>query len=463
MARTFAQRFLSCFALTGLVAALVAPAGPAHALPDGERVTFSPHIGYMFLSERSNADANLYVGGSVGFMFGRHWGIEGTAGYVPGSSLLEFGQIPELVPGENVDVRYLSVDLRYEIAHDKAISPYLLAGWHQLRFTPQEKAGAQEAFTGFEAGGGVLWELSETEYYRAQVRLDGRYLLTSFGEPYINEDQSGHSFVTSAGVQVEFGDNWHRDTDGDGIIDRFDNCPDTAPKVIVDAEGCPIDSDGDGVFDGIDISPATPLGAEVDSLGTPLDDDQDGVYNGIDQCPTPIGAVVDERGCGIDSDGDTVFDGIDQCPGTPSGVPIDRATGCPRVDNDEEREFYRTGLLIMSNLEFESGKADMSAGGTALLRPIANMMRKWPTMVIEVGGHTDDRGSLEANQRISQERAQTVVDYLVENFDWITADRLVAVGYGEEKPIADNATEDGRGLNRRVEFKITGGQPKLPE
>jgi len=233
--------------------------------------------------------------------------------------------------------------------------------------------------------------------------------------------------------------------------------------VVVDAQGCPIDSDQDGVFDGIDIAPDTPLGAEVDSLGTPIDSDEDGVYDGIDQCVTPPGAVVDERGCGIDSDGDTVFDGIDQCPGTPSGVPVDRDTGCPRVTSDDEREFYETGLYVLSEIEFESGSAEMQAGGTALLRPVAQWMRKWPNLKIEVGGHTDDRGSLEVNQQLSQERAQTVVDYMVDNFDWISSEQMVAVGYGEEKPIADNATEEGRTQNRRVEFQILEGRPELPE
>ena len=459
MSRALVRRLLCSFALVALVIAAV----PAHALPDGERVTFSPHVGYLFLSERSNADANLFLGGSVGFMFNRSWGIEGSIGYVPGSSFLEFGQIPALETGKNVDVRYLSAAIKYEFMHDSDLSPFVSLGWQQLRFTPEEATGGQDAYNGYEAGLGFLYEFSENEYYRAQVRLEGRYLLNEFKPPYISEDTYGNSFGAMAGIQVEFGDNWHRDTDGDGVIDRHDECADTAQRVIVDAQGCPIDSDDDGVFDGIDVSPGTPLGAEVDSLGTPLDDDQDGVFNGIDQCPTPIGAVVDERGCGIDTDGDTIFDGIDQCPGTPSGVPIDRETGCPRVDSDEEREFYRTGLYIASDIDFQRGNEEMAAGGTALLRPIANMMRKWPEMVIEVGGHTDDRGGLEQNQSISEQWAQVVADYLAENFEWITADRVTAVGYGEEKPIADNASEEGRELNRRIEFRITEGQPVLPE
>lgn len=446
-----------------LVAVLAALAGPAHAYPDGERVTFSPHLGTMLLSERSNADGGLFYGGSVGFMFGRHWGVEGTLGYVPGTSLLAFAPEPDLSEGKSVDVRYLSADLRYEFMHDRALSPYVMAGWQQLRFSPDATLGLQESYDGYGAAIGLLYELSESEYHRVQARVEGRYLYNQFGEPYIEEDLDGHSFLVTGSVQVEFGDNWHRDSDGDGVIDRFDDCSDTEDRVVVDARGCPVDSDSDGVFDGIDVSPGTPLGAEVDSLGTPLDDDQDGVFNGLDQCPTPLGAVVDERGCGIDSDGDTIFDGIDQCPGTPSGVPIDRETGCPRVDSEREREFYRTGTLILSDIEFESGSADMAAGGTAQLRPVAAMMRKWPDMVLEVGGHTDDRGALETNQRLSQERAQTVVDYMVENFDFITPDRLIAVGYGEEKPVADNATEDGRELNRRVEFEILEGQPQLPE
>ncbi|HKK71773.1 MAG TPA: OmpA family protein [Candidatus Krumholzibacteria bacterium] len=446
-----------------VLAALVALAPPAAAYPDGERVTFTPSIGYMLLSERSNVDPGVFLGGSVGFMFNRNWGIEGTLGYVPGTSLREFSPEPDLPEGKDVDVRYLSVDLRYQVWHDRNVTPYAMAGWQELRFEPDDVRGLQEEYEGFQAGLGAMLELSDGDYHRVQARLEGRYLYNDFDEPFVDSSQTGHSFLVTGSVQVEIGDNWHRDTDGDGIIDRFDNCPDTGERVVVDAQGCPIDSDQDGVFDGIDIAPDTPLGAEVDSLGTPIDSDEDGVYDGIDQCVTPPGAVVDERGCGIDSDGDTVFDGIDQCPGTPSGVPVDRDTGCPRVTSDDEREFYETGLYVLSEIEFESGSAEMQAGGTALLRPVAQWMRKWPNLKIEVGGHTDDRGSLEVNQQLSQERAQTVVDYMVDNFDWISSEQMVAVGYGEEKPIADNATEEGRTQNRRVEFQILEGRPELPE
>ena len=456
-------------ALVLLLTISLALAPTASAYPDGERVTVTPMAGWLLLSERSNVDPGLLLGGSVGFMFNRNWGVEGSLGYVLGTELREFSPIEALAEGTETDVRYLGANLRYQIWHDRAVTPYVSAGWQQLRFSPTEVSGreaglnVQESFDGYEGGLGVMLELSEGDYHRVQARVEGKYLFNEFDTPYIDSAQNGHTFLLTGSLQVEFGDNWHRDTDRDGIIDRNDQCPDTDTRVVVDARGCPIDSDSDGVFDGIDVSPGTPAGAEVDSLGTPIDSDEDGVFDGLDQCPTPPGAIVDERGCGIDSDGDTVFDGIDQCPGTPSSVPIDRETGCPRVDNETEAEFYRTGLLVLTTIDFETGKAEMAPGATAQLRPIAQWMRKWPEMRIEVGGHTDDRGSDELNLRLSQERAQTVVDYLVENFDWITADRLTAVGYGEEKPIADNATEAGREQNRRVEFKITAGKPELPE
>ncbi len=121
------------------------------------------------------------------------------------------------------------------------------------------------------------------------------------------------------------------DSDGDGVPDGIDQCPDTPHGAVVDAKGCPIDSDKDGVPDGLDKCPNTPLGATVDVNGCPMDSDGDGVPDGIDQCPgTPHGAVVDAKGCPIDSDGDGVPDGIDKCPNTPPGTKVD-ATGCPLV------------------------------------------------------------------------------------------------------------------------------------
>ena len=124
-----------------------------------------------------------------------------------------------------------------------------------------------------------------------------------------------------------------KDTDKDGVSDKYDKCPNTPIDVKVDKFGCPIDTDGDGVPDYLDKCSDTPAGVEVDASGCVLDSDGDGVANYLDKCPnTPAGVKVDAAGCAIDTDGDGVPDYLDKCPNTPTGVRVD-STGCA-LDSD---------------------------------------------------------------------------------------------------------------------------------
>ncbi len=108
--------------------------------------------------------------------------------------------------------------------------------------------------------------------------------------------------------------------------------------------------------------------------------------------------------------------------------------------------------VVLNNIFFEVGKAELKPISYVELNKAVDLMKDNGTMVIEVGGHTDDRGSDDANQRLSAARAQSVVDYM--KLAGIEAERLIAKGYGESQPIADNATADGRAANRRTEFVI---------
>ena len=133
------------------------------------------------------------------------------------------------------------------------------------------------------------------------------------------------------------------DSDGDGVPDKADRCPNTPHGAVVDARGCPVDSDRDGVPDGIDKCPNSPSGAAVDAMGCPVDSEHDGVPDYLDKCPnTPAGAAVapsgERAGCPVDADGDGVPDNLDKCPNTPRGVqvsPSGERAGCP-VDADDD-------------------------------------------------------------------------------------------------------------------------------
>jgi OOP family OmpA-OmpF porin len=210
------------------------------------------------------------------------------------------------------------------------------------------------------------------------------------------------------------------------------------------------DEDGDGVFDALDKCPGTPRGAIVDDQGCPMDTDGDGVYDGIDDCPgTPKGAKVDKRGCPMDTDGDGVPDGIDRCPNTPAGTTVDQ-WGCTAG----ETEFLDTGVFTTSDILFAISKLDIEPESYPLLDRIGNSLVQWSKLKIEIGGYTDSSGSADFNQKLSEQRAQAVLDYLVKKFPEIERQQFTAKGYGENNPIATNDTKEGRAKNRRVEFKV---------
>jgi OOP family OmpA-OmpF porin len=217
------------------------------------------------------------------------------------------------------------------------------------------------------------------------------------------------------------------DADGDGVADAGDRCPDTLAGLAVDAEGCPL-----------------PLPA--------LDADGDGVADDQDRCPESVpGTLIDPQGCAakipplpaaeIDSDGDGVLDGGDACPDTPAGMRTD-GSGCVQA----------TQTLVLRNIVFANGASELTSESQAILDRIVAGLRGQPRMQLQIVGHTDSVGAAGYNLRLSQARAAAVLDYLVAQ--GIDAQRLASDGAGETEPVADNATEEGRALNRRVEFRV---------
>lgn len=242
------------------------------------------------------------------------------------------------------------------------------------------------------------------------------------------------------------------DSDGDGVPDDIDVEPDTPRGATVDAEGRAIDTDGDGVPDGLDAEVDTPEGAIVDAEGRALDTDSDGVPDGIDVEPeTPMGAIVDSTGKAIDSDLDGVPDGIDVEPNTPRGVPVN-AEGMGIYGM--EAELITRGLLSLNTIYFDFNSDTIKPESYQTLREVGLILVKYSELKIEVGGHTDDSGEEEYNQLLSRVRAEAVLDWLLANIEELDLSQFTVVGYGESSPVASNDTEDGRTLNRRVEFKV---------
>ena len=317
-----------------------------------------------------------------------------------------------------------------------ALQPYFGVGatYHEIEFV-----GDIESDFGNDAVAGFTYDLGG-----AALRAEARYQIDKIDEKDILVDDYFYTYAFMLGVSVPFGDKplpYNYDSDGDGVPDRIDKCPNTPRGTPVDSNGCPLDSDGDGVPNFRDKCPNTPRGAKVNVHGCSIDDDRDGVPNDIDQCPgTPLGVPVDVRGCPLDSDNDGVPNKIDQCPGTLPGMKVN-SRGCvisQKVDID--------------GVHFEFNKARLMLDSKTVLDNVAKALNNEPDVSIIIAGHTDSVGSDAYNKRLSQERAQSVVDYLISK--GIESSRLRAVGYGESKPVADNSTDEGRERNRRVELQV---------
>ncbi len=291
------------------------------------------------------------------------------------------------------------------------------------------------------------------EIYAVQIGNDrkGTALLeevvTTGGAGYVKPGMA----LTSATEMQQFVTDvfLYPDDDGDGVPNHLDKCPGTPKGVKVDKHGCPLDDDGDGVPNYLDKCPGTPKGVKVDKNGCPLDDDGDGVPNYLDKCPnTPKGAPVDSDGCPLDSDGDGVPDYLDKCPGTPRGVPVNKQ-GCPV----EGIELVGDEWMVRGRVLFDTNKATIKKEAASVLKNVANYLKKNRQWVIEIQGNTDNTGSLAWNMELSEKRAQSVKDFLVEN--GVAAARLTTKGFGPNEPIAANDTEEGRAMNRRVDFRPT--------
>lgn len=180
-----------------------------------------------------------------------------------------------------------------------------------------------------------------------------------------------------------------------------------------------------------------PAGVAVDAEGCPLDSDNDGVADFRDQCPgTPAGVEVNAKGCPLDSDNDGVADYRDQCPGTPAGQEVN-ALGCPES-------------LVLEGVNFEFDSANLTASAESELNGVAEKLVNNAEARVRIEGHTDSVGNAQYNKTLSQERAESVADYLQAN--GVEQDRMKSVGFGEEQPVATNDTDAGRAENRRVEL-----------
>ena len=228
------------------------------------------------------------------------------------------------------------------------------------------------------------------------------------------------------------------DTDGDGIVDASDACPDAAGTVAMN--GCP-DTDGDGVADKDDACPEV---AGLKALKGCPDTDGDGTTDKADKCPN-IKGPKENAGCPWpDTDGDSVLDKDDKCP-TEKGTVANN--GCPEISQAAINALDGYAKTIL----FNTGKASFQKQTLPVLVSIAAILKENPTAKFTVSGHTDNVGKAAFNLKLSKERAAAVKNYLVSN--GVAADRLTSNGFGDTQAVDSNKTTNGRANNRRVEVK----------
>ncbi|MFN7145389.1 MAG: OmpA family protein, partial [Myxococcota bacterium] len=285
--------------------------------------------------------------------------------------------------------------------------------------------------------------------------------------PVYDIDKDGIFDDTDACVDIPEDADGFEDTDGcpdddndkDAIPDASDACRDEAEDrdAFQDLDGCPDpDNDKDGLLDPDDACPNEAGAAET--KGCP-DRDADTVVDSADACPDVPG-LVDLGGC-PDRDKDRVPEPRDQCPDEaidPREDPT-RSDGCPR------RVFVTTEKIeILEKVYFDTNKTTIKKQSFGLLEDVARILNANPDIAsIEVAGHTDSVGNDAANLKLSQGRAEAVAKHLA-TIGKVDPARLTAAGYGESRPIDTNATDAGRGNNRRVEFVIkavSGSRPPL--
>ncbi len=232
------------------------------------------------------------------------------------------------------------------------------------------------------------------------------------------------------------------DRDGDGIADKDDECPDAAGPASL--KGCP-DRDGDGIADKDDKCPDEKGLARYQGCPIP-DKDGDGINDEDDKCPDVPG-VARYQGCPIpDTDGDGINDEEDKCPNL---AGVRENNGCPAISEEIKKKVSTAA----KNILFVTGSAKLQKSSFKGLDEVVQILKDSPGMELSIDGHTDNVGSDESNQVLSENRAASVKAYIISK--GIDESRITSAGHGETTPIADNKTAAGRQQNRRVELTMS--------
>ena len=375
-----------------------------------------------------------------------------------------------------------SISLRYHILPDQRLVPFAglgvgLTHWNLRDFSgsedkwfpiPQSGTSVHGPQTNISLVGSLGATYFMTEKWGLELALRYSQLLGQ------DKDNIGTGDANTGLAEIRLGLVYHfggfRDSDNDGIADRYDVYPDLPEDYdgFQDSDGAPdLDNDKDGVPDAQDGAPDQPedIDGFQDDDGIPdMDNDNDGIEDARDGSPNEpedIDGFEDEDGIpDLDNDKDGIPDLLDQCPNQPETFNgyIDE-DGCPDTRTGETAEpiaWEATSIpeagssMVLEGVTFETGSATLTAGSITILDNVYQSLIDHPEVEIEIRGYTDAVGSAATNLDLSQRRADSVMDYLINR--GIDFNRLRAIGYGEANPIAPNDTPEGRAQNRRIEF-----------
>jgi len=215
-------------------------------------------------------------------------------------------------------------------------------------------------------------------------------------------------FQHLAGIAFLFGE--EKDSDGDGIPNKEDLCPEQAG--IARFQGCP-------------------------------DKDKDGIQDAEESCPFVAG-IPTFNGC-PDTDGDGIRDIEDACP---EEAGTHENEGCPEMSQEDLDRLQEIGQILY----FATNRSDLLAENYKILDEVYQILERYSNFNVVVEGHTDSVGKASYNQELSEKRATAVRTYLIQK--GIPSSRISSKGYGETRPAEENTTKEGREKNRRVTFKV---------
>lgn len=379
-------------------------AAPLYAGDHAQGIYIAPSFSYMNYNNVYDLDDG--AGGTIalGYQYDSPWAAELAI-------LMAESQVKNDITSYDGEHYQLRLDGLYHFAQNQDVHPYIVAGLgHGLWEFDND---TENNDTQLNAGVGLMAMITEPLALRSDFRV-----IYDLGEGEINN-------LFNIGISYFFGSSKKStppavsfsDQDGDSVADNNDQCPGTPANVAVSSNGCPKDTDKDGIADYLDKCPGTATGTSVSSTGCPKDSDNDGIADSQDKCSaTPAGAKVDEKGCRIK---------------------------------------LKEAVKISMQLNFKSGSADVLPEHYSEIAKAGEFMQQYPDSEVTIEGHSDSQGAAAFNKRLSQQRADSIREYLISMYG-VKASRISAKGFGESSPIADNSTAQGRAKNRRVVAIIKG-------